>query len=104
MKMGTLLFRRLWGSVLVGVVLLAVQSAEAAMAGINPETDYHVTYQLTTEQAKTVSSVKVVDIIEFAGRPFLVIYLPGYRTKAYLDLSSIRSIIPASSGLSQDLP
>ena len=51
-----------------------------------------------------MSSVKVVDIIEFGGRPFLVIYLPGYRTKAYLDLSSIRSIIPVSSGLSQDVP
>ena len=102
--MGTLLFRRCVGLLLVGAVLCAAESAQAAVAGINPETDYHVTYQLTTEQAKTVSSVKVVDIIEFGGRPFLIIYMPGYRTKAYLDLSSIRSIIPVSSGLSQDLP
>ena len=102
--MGTFLFRRLQGAWLVGAVLCAASRAEAAVAGINPETDYHVTYQLTTEQAKTVSSVKVVDIVEFSGRPFLVIYMPGYRTKAYLDLSSIRSILPVSSGLSQDLP
>ena len=102
--MGTLLFRRLLGLLLVGAVLCAAESAQAAVAGVNPDTDYHVTYQVTTEQAKTVSSVKVVDIVEFGGRPFLVIFLPGYRRKAYLDLSSIRSIIPASSGLSQDLP
>ncbi|MBI4004383.1 MAG: hypothetical protein HY353_05110 [Candidatus Omnitrophica bacterium] len=88
----------------MGAVLCAAGSAQAAVTGVNPDTDYHVTYQVTTEQAKTVSSVKVVDIIEFGDRPFLVIYLPGYRTKAYLDLSSVRSIIPASSGLSKDLP
>ena len=48
MNMGTFLFRKLLGSMLVGAALCAAGSAEAAVAGINPETDYHVTYQLTT--------------------------------------------------------
>ena len=99
-----LFYRSLYGVLLVGAVFCAAGNAQAAVPGINPETDYHVTYQLTTDQAKTASSVKIVDIVEFGGRPFLVVLLPGFRTKAYLDLASIRSIFPVASGLSQDLP
>ena len=102
--MGTFLFRRLWELLLVGVALCLAGSAQAAVPGINPETDYHVTYQLAMDQAKTVSSVKILDVVEFGGRPFLVVLLPGFRTKAYLDLASVRAIIPVASGLSQDLP
>jgi len=106
MNMGTLLFwfRRLLGVWLVGALLCAAGSAQAAVPGINPETDYNVTYQLAMDQVKTASSIKIVDTVEFGGRPFLVVLLPGFRTKGYLDLASIRTIIPVASGLSQDLP
>jgi len=102
--MRALLFRRLLGLWLVGVVLCAAASAQAAVPGINPEAEYNVTYQLAMNEVKTASSVKIVDTAELGGRLFLVVLLPGFRTKAYLDLTSIRTIIPVASGLSQDLP
>jgi len=87
----------------VGLLLATATGAWAAVTGVNPETEYNITYQVATDQSKTVSSVKIVDTTEIAGKAFLVVYLPGYKTKAYLDLASIRTIVPVTSGLSQDV-
>ncbi len=91
-------------AMLVGLLGAATGTAWAAVAGVNPETEYNITYQVAEDQSKTASSVRIVDTTEMGGKTFLVIYLPGYKTKTYLDLASIRIIIPVTSGLSQDLP
>lgn len=91
------------GLVGVGLLLATATGVWAAVTGVNPETEYNITYQVAQDQSKTVSSVKIVDTTEMRGRAFLVILLPGYKTKAYLDLTSIRAIIPVMSGLSQDV-
>jgi len=87
----------------LGLLLSMASGAWAAVAGVNPETEYNVTYQVATDQSKTISSVRIVDTTEISGKAFLIILLPGYQTKAYLDLASVRTIIPVASGLSQDL-
>ncbi len=81
----------LWCSVAAG--------AWAETPPLDATTDYNVTYQLARDQIKTVSSVKLVDALEIGGRSFLVILLPGYQTKAYIDLASVRTILPAKAGL-----
>lgn len=91
------------GLVGLGLLLSAATGAWAAVAGVNPETEYNITYQVAQDQAKTVSSANILDTTEMGGKTFLVVLLPGYKTKAYLDLDSIRAIIPVMSGISQDL-
>ena len=91
------------GLVGAGLLLSTATGAWAAVAGVNPETEYNITYQVAMDQAKTISSANILDTTEMGGKAFLVVFLPGYKTKAYLDLASIRAIIPVMSGISQDL-
>jgi hypothetical protein len=91
------------GLVGAGLLLLTATGAWAAVAGVNPETEYNITYQIAQDQSKVASSVNIIDTTEIGGKAFLVVFLPGYKTKAYLDLDSIRTIIPVMSGISQDL-
>ncbi|GEM_PF-6947108 len=90
------------GLMCLGLLLSTATGAWAAVGGVNPETAYNITYQVAQDQSKTASSVRIADTTEMGGKTFLVVYLPGYKTKAYLDMASIRTIVPVTSGLSQD--
>jgi hypothetical protein len=92
--------RVIGGIIGLGLWCVAASHAWAGTPPLDAATEYNVTYQLAQDQAKTVSSVKLVDTLELGGRSFLVMLLPGYQTKAYIDLASVRTIFPAKAGLS----
>ena len=92
--------RLMSGVISLGLWCVAASSVWAGTPPLDATTDYNVTYQLAQDQAKTVSSVKLVDTLELGGRSFLVVLLPGYQTKAYIDLASVRTIFPVKAGLS----
>jgi len=100
--MGTFLFRKLLGSLLVGVALLLAADGQAAAEaiGLDPELEYNVTFEISEKEAKTLTAVHVLDTAEIGGRRFLVVILPGYRTRGFINIDSIRSIIPTKQGLS----
>jgi len=99
--MGTVLFRRSWGWLLAVVALLLVCSAQAraAAAGLDPELEYNVTFETSEKESKTLTAVRVLDTMEIGGRQFLVVILPGYRTRGFINIDSIRSILPTKQGL-----
>ena len=70
--------------------------ALAGSSGFDPEIEYRVTYQTGSNSAQTLERVKVGDIVDIGSRAFLVVYLSGYKTRAYVDFDSVRSILPAT--------
>lgn len=100
--MGTFLFQRWWGSLLMGAALLAVGGSQTAGAatGLDPELEYNVTFEISEKEAKTLTAVRVLDTMEIGGKTFLVVILPGYRTRGFINIDSIRSILPTKQGLS----
>ena len=101
MTMGTLLFRRLWISLLLGTVLLAACGAQAAdaPAGLDPELEYNVTFETSEKEAKTLTAVHILETMEIGGKTFLIVILPGYRTRGFINVDRISAILPTKQGL-----
>ncbi|MBI2093901.1 MAG: hypothetical protein HYT88_04185 [Candidatus Omnitrophica bacterium] len=88
-------------SLLVGSISLGI-AAPALMAapGLDPETYYEIIFALNNERAQTIPNVNVIDVVKIGSREFLVITPHGLGgdgkgSKGYVDLSSVRSILPA---------
>lgn len=83
-------------SMMASAALWVATPGHAAAAGteFDPEMEYRITVQ-TGNSAETLSPVKVGDVVEIGSHAFLVVYLSGYKAKGYVDLSSVRSILPA---------
>ena len=94
-------FRKLWGSLVLSAVLLMGGGAQAAAAatGLDPDLEYNVTFATSEKEAKTLISVHVLDTLEIGGRTFLVVILPGYRTRGFINIESVSSILPTKQGL-----
>lgn len=92
---------RRWGLGMIGAALLWVGggNAIAQAAGPDPELEYNVTFEISNEEAKTLTAVHVLDTAEIGGRRFLVVLLPGYRTRGFINIDSIRAILPTKQGL-----
>ena len=90
-----------WKSVLLSAVLLVVGGAQAADAatGLDPELEYNVTFETSEKEAKTLTAVHVLDTLEIGGKTFLVVILPGYRTRGFLSVDRISAILPTKQGL-----
>ena len=101
--MGTFRFRRWWGSLVLSAVLLmgggAQAAAEATATGFDPDLEYNITFETSEKEAKTLISVHVLDTLEIGGRTFLVVILPGYRTRGFINIESVSSILPTKQGL-----
>ena len=81
--------------VIVAGSAIASPIVVGANAGsLDPTTDYRITYQTGANAAQTLESVKITDIVEIGSRNFLVVYLGGYSFPGYIDLESVRSILP----------
>ena len=81
-----------------GVVSLcfAARPASAEVAGVNPETYYQIVYEVSEQEAKTISAARVAGVLKIGSREFLIIEpqgLPGI-VSGYLDLEHVRSILP----------
>jgi len=87
---------------LVGAVLLVSCGTQAAAAatGLDPELEYNVTFEISEKEGKTLTAVHVIDTMEIGGKTFLVVILSGYRTRGFIDIDSVRSILPTKQGLS----
>lgn len=84
---------------LVGV-LLGAPCAQAGLTGINVDAEYQVTYEASDNQAKTLPRVRIGDTVLLGAREFLIVELPGSPTswvKGYVDLTSVRSILPVDA-------
>lgn len=90
-----------WKSVWLSAVLLMtpVPQAAAAAAGLDPELEYNVTFETSEKEAKTLTAVHVLDTMEIGGKTFLVVILPGYRTRGFIRIDSISAILPTKQGL-----
>lgn len=86
---------------LVGAVLLVVGGGQAAGAatGLDPELEYNVTFETSEKESKTLTAVRVIDTMEIGGRMFLVVILPGYRTRGFISIDRISAILPTKQGL-----
>ena len=102
MERGTFLFRKLWGPLVLSAVVLMTGSghawAEATATGPDPDLEYNITFATSEKEAKTLLSVHVLDTLEIGGRTFLVVILPGYRTRGFINIESISSILPTKQG------
>ena len=81
---------------LVSVLVVRPTHALATVSGFDPGMEYNITYQAGSNSAQTLVHAKVGDLVEIGSRTFLVVYLSGYASKGYVDLSSVRSILPAN--------
>jgi len=103
--MGTFLISKIargWGTLLLAGILLApagVQAAEA-VTGLDPDLEYNVTFETSEKESKTLTAVHVLDTMEIGGKQFLVVILPGYRTRGFINIERISSILPTKQGLS----
>ena len=82
------------GGVAIGLLMVSSPLVWAAVEGLDPEAEYQVTYQTGSTSAQTLGPAKITDIVELGSKRFLVVYLSGYKTKGYVDLESVRSILP----------
>ena len=91
--------RQVTGLILGGCLFVVSQLGWAAHKVIDPRAfdpkiTYSVTYQVSQTEAKTLDSVRVLDVIMLGSRPFLFVQIKGFGDKnAYLDLGSVRAII-----------
>ncbi len=75
------------------IVCGGVALSEAAVSGFDPETDYIVVYEVG-DNAESIKPVKILELTVIGSRTFMVVSLAGYKARAYVDLQSIRSILP----------
>ena len=80
-------------AVMLGVLCALPMQGLAAVAGLDPDVEYAVVYEVG-KGAESIRPVKIVDLIEVGSRTFVVLALAGYKSKAYVDLDSVRSILP----------
>ena len=86
--------RLVWALVIVGSAAAGPRVAWANAGCLDPKMDYRITYQTGSTAAQTIDSAKITDIVEIGSRRFLVVYLGGYANAGYIDLDSVRSIVP----------
>ena len=93
--MATSVVRGLIGLSVVASLVVCSRPTWADTGGLDTNMEYAVTYQVSYNQAKELTPVKIDDIVKINGRTFLVIYISGYSSRAYIDFDSVRSLLPA---------
>ncbi len=88
-----------WRSVFVICCLVAGSSHVWAdewpnFSSLPPDTEFNVTYEIGNE-ASTLQRVKLGNVVVIEAREFLVVYISGSQTPAYVDFESVRSIVPS---------
>ncbi len=82
-------------AVSLGLMMMTGPALAWATAGtLDPQANYRITYQTGLSSAQTMDSARITNIVEIGGRRFLEVYLSGYNTPGYIDLDSVRSILP----------